>query len=370
MIYLDHNATTPLRPEARAALLAACDDAVGNPSAVHAAGRAARGRLESARAEVAAFAGAAPAGVIFTSGATEANAQAVADGLARHGRVLASAVEHPSILAQPGVIPLPVTTDGRLDLAALERALADGPALLCLMAVNNETGVIQPVVEAAGLCRAAGAALHCDAVQAAGRVPLAPVLAVADSLSLSAHKLGGPPGVGALILADPRRPIAPLIQGGGQELRRRGGTENLPGILAFAAASRAAGGDLARQEVIAALRDRLEAEALAAAPGALVAGAGALRVANTSCLVRPGLPADLQVMRFDLAGIAVSAGSACSSGKVAVSPVLQAMGLGAAAGCGIRISLGPGTTATAIDRFLEVWRRFEAGPGHAASSAA
>ena len=325
MAYLDANATEPLRPEARAAALAAMD-LVGNPSSVHAAGRAARRVLEDARAGIAGQYGAAPEGVVFTSGGTEANALAI-HALRRGRRVIVGATEHDAVrAAAPDALVLPVDSDGVADLDALAHLLADGPALVCLMLANNETGTIQPVEAAAALCRAHGALLHVDAVQAAGRIPVA---MAGDSMALSSHKLGGPKGAGALLLG-PGVDVAPLLAGGGQERGRRGGTPALPAIAGFAAAAQAPRPDLAG------LRDAVEAAA--AACGAIVLG-GVHRLPNTSCLALPGVRADTQVIALDLAGVHVSAGAACSSGKVAASHVLQAMGCGALAGQAIRVSL-------------------------------
>ena len=348
-LYLDANATEPLRPEARAAVLAALD-AGGNPSSVHGSGRAARRRLEEARESVGARFGASAPDVVFTSGGTEANALAV-HGLGRGRRLLVGATEHPAVLAAAGPAAgvVPVLPDGRLDLAALEAMLAAGPpALVCLMAANNETGVLHPIAAAAALCRAQGALLQVDAVQAAGRVALEPG---ADSWAISGHKLGGPPGAGALLLR-PGLELPALIAGGGQERGRRGGTEPLPAIAGLAAAAAAAPADAAR---LAALRDRIEAGA-----ATLVAGAGAPRLPNTTCLILPGVPAETQVIALDLAGVRVSAGAACSSGKVARSPVLAAMGLGPLAGCGIRVSLPWNTPEDAPERFLAAWAAMRA----------
>ena len=352
-LYLDANASEPLRPEARAAVLVALD-ALGNPSSVHAAGRAARRLLEAARTTVAELFAARPQDVVFTSGGTEANALAIA-GLGRGRRILAGATEHPAILrAAPGATRLPVHPDGTLDLAALEAALsAAGPALVCLMAANNETGVLHPIAEAAAICRRHGALLHLDAVQAAGRVPMD--ASHADSLALSGHKMGGPKGAGALVLRPGIDPT-PLIAGGGQERGRRGGTEPLPAIAGLAAAARAAmAQDTAR---LARLRDAIEARIAALNPATRFPGATAPRLPNTSCILTPGRPAETQVIALDLAGVQVSAGAACSSGKVAASHVLAAMGLDEAeAGCAIRVSLPWNAPEDAAERFVAAWRR-------------
>jgi cysteine desulfurase len=332
MTYLDANATEVLRPDARLAMLAALET-TGNPASIHSAGRAARRLLEAARETVAGRFGAAPADVIFTSGGTEANALAI-HGLGHGRRLLIGATEHDAIRsAAPGAVEIPVDRAGVADLAALEAALAaDGPALVCLMLANNETGVIQPIAAAAQLCRRHGALLHVDAVQAAGRIAVDIGHLGADSLALSGHKLGGPAGAGALVLADGRH-IAPLIAGGGQERGRRGGTPALPAIAGFAAAARAALGS----DGLTPLRDAMERAAVAA--GAVVCGGGVERLPNTTCLALPGVRADAQVIALDLAGVHVSAGAACSSGKVARSHVLTAMGLGDLAGQAIRVSL-------------------------------
>lgn len=355
VLYLDANATEPLRPEARRAAVAAMDLA-GNPSSVHAAGRAARRVLEDARESLAARFGVAASEVVLTAGGTEANALAIA-GLGRGRRVLVGATEHAAVLAAaPEAERVPVRPDGTADLDALAALLAGGgePALVCLMAANNETGVMHPLADIAALCRARGALLHVDAVQAAGRAALDPGLA--DSLALSGHKLGGPAGAGALLLR-PGLHLPALVAGGGQERGRRGGTEPLPAIAGFAAAAAAAGA-AAETARSARLRDRLEAGLLAAAPEAVIVGAGAAgRLPNTSCVLLPGVPAEAQVIALDLAGVRVSAGAACSSGKVARSHVLEAMGLGAAdAASAIRISLPWNAPEDAPERFVAAWR--------------
>jgi cysteine desulfurase len=346
LTYLDANATEPLRPEARAAAIAALD-LTGNPSSVHADGRAARRVLEGAREAVARRFGLGA--VVFTAGGTEANALAIR-GLAAGRRVLVGATEHPAVLAAAQGVTLPVDGQGLIALEALEAALREGPALVCLMAANNETGVLHPIAEAAALCRAAGALLHVDAVQAAGRVAM-PV--AGDSLALSGHKLGGPKGAGALLLRGRQEP-APLITGGGQERGRRGGTEPLPAIAGMAAAAEAPIPDLAP------LRDALEARLRAIAPELVIAGEGAARLPNTSCIALPGAAAETQVIALDLAGVRVSAGAACSSGKVARSHVLAAMGWGDLAGCAIRVSLPWNATVGDVERFVEAWAAMRA----------
>jgi cysteine desulfurase len=326
-------------------------DTTGNPSSIHKAGRAAWQLLEISRKIVAEYFAAKPADVVFTSGGTEANALAIA-GLSAGRHILFGATEHDAVRApaqrQAHTI-LPVLPTGQIDLAALQTALARHPAaLVCLMLANNETGILHPIAEAAAICHAHGALLHIDAVQAAGRIACEPASLGADSLAVSSHKLGGPKGAGALILTPTSQNIVPLIQGGGQERGRRGGTPGLPAISGFAAALEAASGTAC----LAPLRDRLEAAAIGS--GAIVCGAGP-RLANTTCLARPGQRADTQVIKLDLAGIAVSAGAACSSGKVASSHVLEAMGLTDLAGCAIRVSLPWNVVPADIDAFLQAY---------------
>lgn len=347
MTYLDANATEPLRPEARAAVLAALD-LLGNPSSVHGAGRAARRVLEEAREAIAARFGAAPADVVFTGGGTEANALAI-HALGRGRRVLAGATEHDAVLrAAPGAVTIPVDGEGLVRLDALEALLADGsPALVCVMAANNETGAIQPVPAIVELCRRHNALLHVDAVQAAGRIPLTPG---ADTVALSSHKLGGPKGAGALLLR-PGLHLAPLIAGGGQERGRRGGTEPLPAIAGFAAAAAASAEDEAAR--LAPLRDAAERAAVAA--GAVIVGGGAPRLPQTTCIALPGTRADTQVIALDLAGVAVSAGAACSSGKVSRSRVIEAMGQPALAASAIRVSLPWNATAADVTAFAAAY---------------
>jgi cysteine desulfurase len=353
--YLDYNATAPLRREAVEAMVRALGR-VGNPSSVHAAGRAARQAVEEARLTVAELVGAAMGGVVFTSGGSEANAL----GLTGWGRrrVIASAVEHASVLQAGPVEMVPVDRNGLVDLAALERLLFEGerPAVVAVMLANNETGVIQPVAEVAAIAHAHGALVHCDAVQAVGKLAVDIEALGVDSLALSAHKMGGPQGVGALVLANPEADILPLVRGGGQERRRRAGTENLAGIAGFAAVAMLTMEEgEAQTRRVRVLRDRLEAEARALAPEVVVLGGGAPRLVNTSCLALPGLSAQTAVMALDLDGVAVSAGAACSSGKVGPSHVLAAMGAGPLAGAAIRVSLGWASSATDIDAFLEAY---------------
>jgi cysteine desulfurase len=355
--YLDYNATAPVRPEVAAAVAEALAR-VGNPSSVHRAGRTARAAVETARAQVAAMAGCRPSEVVFTSGGSEANMAA----LTRSGaaRLVVSAVEHDSVTETAAGSGLPVATapvdaDGVVDLAALESILAgyprDGGTLVSLMLANNETGVIQPVAEAAALVRRHGARLHCDAVQAAAKIPLDFNTLDADYLSLSAHKIGGPQGVGALVVREVCA-LVPLVRGGGQEQGRRSGTENVPGIAGFGVAASLAG----LPARIAALRDAWERRVRDSAPEAVILAAGAARLPNTSCVALPGVGSETQVMALDLAGVGVSAGAACSSGKVKSSRVLAAMGCGPdLAGSAIRISLGWATSEEDMDRLFAAW---------------
>lgn len=357
--YLDYNATAPLRPAAREAMMDAAGN-TGNPSSIHTAGRAARAVIETARSRVADLLARPSPEVIFTSGGTEADMLALT-GI-RAGTVLTSSIEHDAVLqAVPDAIRVPVDASGLLDLAALETALAaharrDPPALASVMWVNNETGVVQPIADAARLVHAAGALLHVDAVQGVGRRDPSEIQD-ADLISLSAHKLGGPPGVGALTVRA-GIPLTPLIRGGGQEQNRRSGTENLIGIAGFGAAaaevSATWGDETAR---VSMLRDRIEQAVQAAAPEARIMGQDAPRVGNTSNIALPGVSAETQVMTLDLSGVMVSAGSACSSGKVKSSHVLAAMlSADPIAGHAIRVSLGWASTNTDADRFIAAWR--------------
>ncbi|MEM8589772.1 MAG: cysteine desulfurase family protein [Pseudomonadota bacterium] len=355
--YLDYNASAPLLPAARDAMVAALD-VVGNPSSVHRFGRDARRLVEHARRHLAVRLAVDPQRVVFTSGATEANAAALS-GVAVTRR-LVSAIEHDSVLATDAVETFAVDGEGVADPAGLERALAeaDAPTLVSMQLVNNETGVVQPVQEAAALAHDHGALIHCDAVQALGRLAVSPDALGVDLLTVSSHKIGGPKGAGALIVRD-GLPLKPLLRGGGQERRRRAGTENVAAIAGFGAAVEAANVDAWSRAT--SLRNRLETQLVATDAGAMVFGAHAGRVGNTTCVAMPGVDAETQVMAFDLAGIAVSAGSACSSGKVASSHVLAAMGIpDALARCAIRVSLCPDTKAGDIDRFVAVWGQIAA----------
>lgn len=369
-IYLDWNATAPLLPAARQAFV----DALmleGNPNSVHAEGRKARAAVETARRQVAALAGAAPANIVFTAGATEAANMVLTPDFAmgrsplRIGRLYVSAIEHPAVrlggrFGVDDLTEIPVTVEGLVDLVALEAMLDNHPAdaglpLVAIMAANNETGVIQPVKEAAALVHARGGLILVDAVQAAGRVPLDINLLDADFLILSGHKIGGPKGVGALVSRGETLMPKPLVRGGGQEKGHRGGTENVAAIVAFGvAAAVVAEGLSERKAAIGALRDRLERGMREIAPDVEIYGSAAPRLANTTFFSLPGLKAETGQIAFDLEGVAISAGSACSSGKVGQSHVLTAMGLDQKAGA-LRISLGLSTTEEEIDRALEVF---------------
>jgi cysteine desulfurase len=313
--YLDHNATTPVRPEVVAAVAEALALG-GNPSSVHARGRAARRAVEAARREVASLVGAGEAEIVFVSGGSEAN-QLALKGTGRE-RIIVSAIEHDSVLrANPGAELIPVTGDGLVDCAALAAMLADDtrPALVSVMYANNETGVLQPFAEIAALAHANGALLHCDAIQGAGKLPLDRARLGADLISLSAHKLGGPPGVGALVVA-PGIALRPVQTGGGQERGRRAGTENVAGIAGFGRACTLAAAEIADYAGLAELRDVAERRLRALAPEARIFGAAAPRLPNTLCITMPGVSAETQIMALDLAGVMVSAGAACSSGKI------------------------------------------------------
>lgn len=371
MVYLDANATEPLRPQARDAMLEAAE-LTGNPSSVHRAGRMARAVLEQARDDVAHAFDVAPLNCIFTSGGTEANVLAM-HGLGQGRRFLVGMTEHDAV--RKGVpigadmAWLPVDGSGQVRLDVLEEALAQSqgegaaPAFVCLMAANNETGVLHPLADIASLCRKYAAHLHVDAVQAAGRMVMSVSQSGINSLALSGHKMGGPKGAGALLLAGPAPArLEPLFEGGGQEQGRRGGTQPLPAIAGLAAALTAA---LYMPRDLSPLRNKLEQAACAV--GAQVCGADAPRLVNTTSLVLPGRKAQTQLMRLDLSHICVSAGSACSSGKVAFSHVLQAMGLGDQAGEAIRVSLPWNVQDEDIDIFIKAYQGMAQGAASALS---
>ncbi|MGA7790209.1 MAG: cysteine desulfurase family protein [Xanthobacteraceae bacterium] len=369
--YFDWNATAPLRDEARDALAEAFA-LPGNPSSVHAEGRAARRVVEEARERVAALVGARPGDVVFTSSGTEANMLALSPAIeisadkGPRSRLLFSAIEHASVRAggrfpRQAIEEIAVDADGRLDLAALAQAVAKSPrALVSIMLANNETGAVQPVAAAAAIVHAAGGLLHVDAVQAAGRIDCDMASLGADLLTLSAHKIGGPKGVGALVRRTEDIHFSdPLIRGGGQERGLRAGTENVAGIAAFGAAAAAARRERETEASrMLALRDLLETGLMAISPQAVIFAAGVERLPNTTLFAAPGLKAETAVIAFDLEGLAVSSGAACSSGKVQPSHVLAAMGVSPPLTRGaVRVSLGWTTTKDDVESFLAAWRK-------------
>jgi len=369
-IYLDHNATAPMLAAAREAMVDALQQ-TGNPSSVHRFGRSARRLVEDARTRVAAAINAPSGGLVFTASGTEANNMALRGvGV---GPVVVSAVEHDSVLKVcKGAIVAPVDRNGVVDLAALEQlGSRSRPRVISVMLANNETGVLQPVQDVVRIARGSGALCHCDAIQAVGKVAVDMAALGVDMLSLSAHKIGGPQGVGALVVRE-GLDIEPLLRGGGQERRRRGGSENVAGIVAFGVAASAVSDHLLQAKSVSALRDAAENRLRTIAPAARVFGARAARLPNTSCIEMPGVSAETQVMAFDLAGIAVSAGSACSSGKVGASHVLLAMGLDEAESrSAIRVSFGLGNTMADVERLVDVWSALAARHGgHRAASEA
>ncbi|MCB1532996.1 MAG: cysteine desulfurase [Alphaproteobacteria bacterium] len=356
--YLDYNATAPLRPEAFE-LMSALMAAPHNASSVHGLGRAGRLAVEKAREQVAVLAGVPSTQVIFNSGATEAN-NTVIRYFRKDGPVLVSAIEHPSVLeAADDLIRIPVETNGVVDLNALEALLSEHkPALVSVMMVNNETGVIQPIAEISALAKKYGAMLHCDGVQAAGRIPINMAELGIDFLSLSAHKIGGPQGVGALVLG--LCGITPsLLHGGGQEKSARAGTENVAGIAGFGVAAELA--SIEDYQNLAHLRDEMEARLREISPEIIIHGQNAPRVAGTSMLSLPGVKSETMLMALDLDGVAISNGSACSSGTVKTSHVLKAMGAAdEVAGSALRISMGWNTSPEDIECFLAGWEKLYA----------
>jgi len=365
-VYLDHNATSPLRPEALTVMteiLAEC----GNPSSIHRHGRQARQHVEKARTTLARLTNSQPQGVIFTGSGTEANNLALKSLVAPDQPILLSAIEHDSLrqaCPRPPLI-IPVTQEGVVDLMALDSLLAaqTKPPFVAVMGANNETGVLQPIEEIAKITHRYGGHFHCDAVQLLGKIPINMLMTKMDSLSLAAHKIGGPQGVGALIMHPETRFQSPLLQGGGQEQRRRAGTENVAGIAGFAAALNAATTvtnllEEISEEVqkMAARRNRLEEALRAADLPLLIAGETAPRLPHCCCLMLPGWKSETQLMVLDLAGISASAGSACSSGKIAHSHVLTAMGYREdQTQAALRISLGYTNTEKDIEAFLDCW---------------
>ena len=382
--YLDHNASAPLVDAARRAMLAALE-ADGNPSSVHAEGRAARRMIETARRQVAGLVGGKADHVIFTSGATEAAATLLVPawrmgrGPLRVSRLFVTAADHPCILCggrfpADAVSVLPVDGNGLIGLSTLEAALAahdrdGGMAMVATHAANNETGVIQPVAEIGRIARAAGALVVIDAVQAAGRIPLDISDGLADFLILSSHKIGGPKGAGAIIGASDLLMPLPLVPGGGQEKGHRSGTENVAAIAGFGAAAGEALAGLAEMASVEALRDAIEAVVRAAAPGATIFGGAAPRLPNTTFFDLPGMKAETAQIAFDLAGVALSAGSACSSGKVGPSHVLAAMGCGDQASA-LRVSIGRSTGEREVSMFTQALQSLVSRQARAATRAA
>ncbi|MBF0262185.1 MAG: cysteine desulfurase [Magnetococcales bacterium] len=369
MIYLDHNATSPPRPGVAEAMMAAMTTIHGNPSSVHGPGRRARQLLDDARRALARLAGVHESRVIFTSGGTESNHLAlfgVAEAAGCQGTILTSAVEHPSVLNPlerleargMRVIRLPVDSQGRVIPDEIQRALTPDTRLVSIMAANNETGVLQPIEAIGALCRTAKVPFHCDATQWFGKRPLGVDTLGADLITLSAHKSGGPKGCGALIVGAALQ-LAPLLLGGGQERGRRSGTENLPGIAGFAAlAGQLAGRIEEEARHTTALRGKMENELLKSVPDAIILGAGAERLPNTTALLIPGVDGETLVMTLDLAGFAISSGAACASGKNSPSHVPLAMGWTPEATRGmVRISLGWETTETMVDSFISAFQR-------------
>jgi cysteine desulfurase len=367
-VYLDHNATSPLRPNAREAMLAALS--VGNPSSVHGPGRAARARVEAARERVAALVAADPKAVIFTSGATESIALALSPEIEIDGRparfdvLLVSGVEHPAVraggrFAAERIEVIPVDSNGVVGLKALAAQLVGRRALVSVMAAHNETGTLQPVRAIADLVHAAQGVFHCDAVQIAGRLAFDLENSGTDIISISSHKLGGSQGAGALIARNDEIRVPPLLRGGGQERGRRAGTENVTAIAGFGAAVDEANRDLATESVrVGGLRDKLEEGIRVVASNAVILSAAVARLPNTTCFAVPGVSAETAVIAFDLEGIAVSAGAACSSGKVGPSQALAAMQVPSKIARGaVRVSLGWSSSEADVERFLEVWMR-------------
>lgn len=359
--YLDWNASAPLRPDSRDAVVHALD-VCGNASSVHAEGRHARAIIETAREQVASLVNAKPSEVVFTSGATESNNWVVAGGW---DTIMRAGIEHDSILAPAHIsgarnVGLSVDRNGEVDVAPVTDVPV-GRTLLTLQLANNETGVVQDVAKVAAEARSGGFVVHTDAVQAPGRIVVDFLALGVQAMSLSSHKIGGPKGVGALVVSGDVD-LAPFVRGGGQEHRRRAGTENIAGIAGFGAAAAAARRDLANAHRVKALRDQLESDVLAITRDATVIGRDAgLRLPNTTCLALPGALAETLVIKLDLAGVAVSAGSACSSGKVGPSRVLAAMDVPAdLARSAIRVSIGMTTTEREVAMFVDAWRNIAA----------
>lgn len=356
-LYLDHNATAPIRPEV-AKLMTAMLLETGNPSSIHYAGRSARNHIENARQRIGRIFDVDAKQIIFTSGATESN-NTILNGF-RDKRILVSAIEHPSLLdAGVAYETIPVTRDGVVDLNALQALLNNGipTALISVMLVNNETGVIQPVAEIAAIAKQHGTLVHCDVTQAVGRIPFTRASLGVDFMTLSSHKIGGPQGVGATIFAA-KAPLPKLLLGGGQENRQRAGTENVAGIAGFGLAVEIAQQSIPAFQALETLRNKLEHAIQQSVPNTIIHGKNAQRVANTSCFSVVGIQSETMLMNMDLEHIAISSGSACSSGSIKPSHVLLAMGVNSeTAKCAVRISMGWDTTTSDIDHFLEIWEK-------------
>ena len=372
-IYLDYNATAPVRPEV-IELMCEIMDTVGNASSVHEPGRQARQRVETARQQVAELVSASAKNIIFTGSGTEADNLALRGFLPRH--LIVSGVEHgailaPALLLDPYATIIEIGSQGQLDLASLEAALnaSTEPTLVSLMLANNETGIIQPVEEASEIAHGHDALVHCDGIQGAGKILVDIDQLGVDLLSLSGHKFGGPQGVGALVMREDRSVLAQMV-GGGQEMGRRSGTENVAGVAGFGEAAHLAANELEQFAELTTMRNRMEEQLAEVAPSRKVIGSDVPRLPNTSCVTMPGVRSDTQVMALDLAGISVSAGSACSSGKVSASHVLDAMGMELdEAMTAIRISLGRSTTEDEINRFVETWSLiFKRNSSHASAA--
>ena len=360
---MDYNATAPVRPEVVSAVTSVLGS-VGNPSSVHEDGREARAKIEFARENIAQLVGASSGTVIFTSGGTEANNLALRGSAFQGKHLVVSTIEHDSVLNVSQDIPdrcslIPVDRDGIPDLETLSNELGcvSERVVVSVMLANNETGVIQPIAEVVEVARAHGAIIHCDGVQGPGKIPVDLDELGADLMTISAHKFGGPQGVGALVIREGSEPPGTFLYGGGQERGHRAGTENVPGIVGFGAAAASVLSDPDEAGRMEALRDKLETEVCSIESNAFIIGSNVPRLPNTSCIVMPGVPAETQVMSLDLAGVRVSAGAACSSGKVSNSHVLQAMGLpDNQSGSAIRISLGWASQVEDVERFVEAWQ--------------
>ncbi len=359
-VYLDYNATSPIRPSVVEAVSAAMLH-VGNPSSVHGAGRSAKATVEEARSKIVALVGCRPRDVMFCAGGTEANNTVIRGTGA--ASLIVSAIEHDSVLASAKVAGIPVfmlitDADGIVDLDHLKTLLEEAPepALVSVMMANNEMGAVQPVTKIGEISKAYKARFHTDAIQAAGKINIDMASLGADYLTLSSHKIGGPQGLGAVVLA-PTSPLKPLVVGGGQELGRRSGTENVAGIAGFGVAAYEALVGLSSAKAVSYMRDDIEQRIRAISNKAIILGEGANRLPNTSCIAMPGVKGETQVMHFDLAGICLSSGSACSSGKVKVSHVLSAMGYAdEIAESSIRVSLGYDSQPSDVEAFVAAWK--------------